>query len=215
MMFRLQSGLYEFIDFVKLSFNESTKFVKMEISDSEKKYARAALAVFQRYGVRKSTMEEIAAEAGVSKPTLYATYRNKDAALGGAIRLAKSEAINSVVETWSDVESTAEKLDIFCERLVLAGFDMLHQSPDASAFETALGDFSRDAIAATRKAEVDAIAGLFEGAQGLSEFGTNAAEFANFFVASAMNAKRQARTRAELETYLTILKSTVLKGLTV
>jgi len=187
----------------------------MEIPDSEKKYARAALAVFQRYGVRKSTMEEIAAEAGVSKPTLYATYRNKDAALSGAICLAKGAALQDVLEGWEQKNTLSDRLDIFMDRLVLAGFDMLHQSPDAAAFETALGEFSQDAIAATHEAEVDAISAIFEGAQGLDEIGRSADEFASFFVASAMNAKRQAKTRAELEAYLTILKTTILKGLNV
>ncbi|KMW59067.1 Transcriptional regulator, TetR family [Candidatus Rhodobacter oscarellae] len=183
----------------------------MEISEAERKYAQAALVVFQRYGVRKSTMEEIAAEAGVSKPTLYATFRNKDAVLGGAIRLAKGTAIRSVAQAWSDADTLAEKLDIFFERLVLAGFDMLHQSPDTAAFETALGEYSQDSIAATRRAEVAAIARLFEGAQGLAEIGTSAEDYAGFVVASAMNAKRLVQTRAELEAYLAILKASVVK----
>ena len=37
-------------------------------------------------------MEEIAAEAVVSKPTLYEAFGNKDAALAAAIRLANGTA---------------------------------------------------------------------------------------------------------------------------
>ncbi len=37
----------------------------------------AALAVFGRYGYRRTTMEDIAAEAGMSRPALYLLFRNK------------------------------------------------------------------------------------------------------------------------------------------
>lgn len=179
----------------------------MSLTETNQKYARAALAVFQRYGVRKATMEEIAVEAGVSKPTLYATIRNKDAALGVAIRLAKGAAIKVVEEEWSRANGLPQKLDIFLDRLVLAGFDMLHASPDAAAFETALGDASKDAITATRQAEVNAIAQVLDRANGLAP-----AKLASFFVASAMNAKRQAQSREELEGYLDVLKDLALRA---
>lgn len=180
------------------------------MTESEQKYARAALAVFQRFGVRKTTMEEIAAEAGVSKPTLYATFRNKDAALGGAIRLAKSAAIKSVTDEWATTPTLPGKLDVFFERLVLAGFDMLHQSPDAQAFETALGDASQSAINAMRAAEIAAVASVVAGAKDLKKMGLQPEEYAQFFVTSAMNAKRLSQSREELERYLAVLKTSAV-----
>lgn len=197
---------------VKSSFNEFRKNVKMDLTETEQKYAHAALAVFQRYGVRKATMEEIAAEAGVSKPTLYATIRNKDAALGVAIRFAKGAAIEAVKEAWANANDLPEKMDIFFDQLVLAGFDMLHAAPDAAAFETALGDASRDAIAATQQADVDAMTQVFEETDGLEKIDISHEEFASFFVSSAMNAKRQAQSREELERYLKILKALSLNA---
>ncbi len=179
----------------------------MEMPETEQKFARAALAVFQRFGVRKTTMEEIAAEAGVSKPTLYATFRNKDAALGGAIRLAKSAAIKSVTDEWASTPALPNRLEVFFEKLVLAGFDMLHQSPDAQAFETALGEASQSAIDAMRNAEIEAVGQAFEGAPGLEALKLRPKDFAQFVVTSAMNAKRLSQSREELEHYLAVLKT--------
>lgn len=181
----------------------------MEIPEVEKKFAVAALAVFKRFGVRKATMEEIAAEARVSKPTLYATFRNKDAALGGAIRFAKDAALKEVTDAWADTQ-LSECLDIFMDRLVLRGFDMLHGSPDAEAFDNAVGDFSLSAIKTTRNAEVEAMATVFRGTEKLEAIGIDAESFAEFVVNSAMNAKRLAQTRSELEKYLETLKKVVL-----
>ena len=185
----------------------------MEMSEAEKKFSVAALTVFKRFGVRKTTMEEIAAEAGVSKPTLYATFKNKDAALGGAIRFAKGVALQGVTDDWAQVP-LSEQLDIFMERLVLAGFDMLHNSPDADAFDTAVGEFSLAAIHATRSAEVEAMATIFQGTDRLTSIGTDADSFAEFVVDTAMNAKRISRSRPELEKHLRMLKLTVLAILT-
>ncbi|MEM1236275.1 MAG: helix-turn-helix domain-containing protein [Pseudomonadota bacterium] len=196
--------------FVKSSFYDHTEFVKMEMSTSERNFAAAALAVFQRYGVRKATMEEIAAEAGVSKPTLYATFRNKDAALGGAIRLAKNAQLTAAQEAWTAAPTLSDQLDIFLDQLVLTGFDMLHNAPDAAAFENAVGEASAEAITVTRETEIDAVRALFDGQRMLATHGLDAAGFARFFVDAAMNAKRLAQTRAELEDHLRTLKATAL-----
>lgn len=198
--------------FVKALFNESTKIVNMEMSEAEKKLAVAALAVFKRFGVRKATMEEIATEAGVSKPTLYATFRNKDAALGGAIRYAKGEALRALTTVWAG-KSLPDKLDMFMNRLVLAGFDMLHDAPDPEAFENAVGEHSQAAIDDMRRAEVTAVAASFATEEGLQSTDVDPDGLADFVVNSAMNAKRQSQSRRELERYLEILKTVSLKAL--
>lgn len=196
---------------VRLLFNDITEFVNMEMSETERKFASAALAVFKRFGVRKATMEEIAREAGVSKPTLYGTFGNKDAALGGAIRLAKGTAIQTVVDAWENVDTLPDKLDIFFHRLVLDGFDTLHNSPDASAFDTALGDASHSAVTETREAEIDAMLTVVNASEKLAVHGLEDRSFASFIVTSAMNAKRNAQSRNDLEQYLGALKVSVLR----
>lgn len=157
-------------------------------------------------------MEEIAVEAGVSKPTLYATFKNKDAALGGAIRYAKSKMLHSVFDDWNDAELPGQ-LDIFMERIVLAGYDILHNSPDADALENSIGGFSQDAIDETRDAMVDALETLFQGSARLMTIGSDANSFARFVVDTSMNAKRLARSRGDLELHLQTLKLVVLEVL--
>ncbi|MGW0040894.1 TetR/AcrR family transcriptional regulator [Rhodococcus sp. NPDC003348] len=45
----------------------------------------AAEAAFERYGVVKSTMDDIAKEAGVSRPALYRYFRDRDALVSALI----------------------------------------------------------------------------------------------------------------------------------
>ncbi len=180
------------------------------MTESEKKYAGAALQVFKRFGVRKATMEEIALEAGVSKPTLYATFRNKDQALAATIRLAKEAAVKAVRSSWQGAASLDKKLDILFERLVVAGYDMLHNSPDADAFENAIGNASGDAIADTRRLEAALLAEAFADYPAVAERGTTPEAYAAFVVAAAMQAKRQSNSREDLLTFLSALKLSAL-----
>ncbi len=53
---------------------------------------RAAMARFSAYGFKKTSMEDIANEAMVSRPTLYSYFKNKQ-----AILRAVSEGINDAV----------------------------------------------------------------------------------------------------------------------
>ena len=180
------------------------------MTENEERYAAAALQVFKRFGVRKATMEEIALEAGVSKPTLYATFRNKDQALAATIRLARQAAVESVRALWADAASLDKKLDILFQRLVVAGYDMLHNSPDADAFENAIGDASGRAIDDTRRLEAAMLAEAFAEYPAIAERGTTSKDYARFIVTAAMQAKRQSKSRKDLLAFLAALKISVL-----
>lgn len=45
----------------------------------ERKITDAAIRLFNRHGYRKVTMSDVAAEAGMSRPSLYAAFANKEA----------------------------------------------------------------------------------------------------------------------------------------
>lgn len=51
----------------------------------------AALAVFARYGFKRASMEDVAGEAGISRPALYQSYENK-AAIFAALAVALGRA---------------------------------------------------------------------------------------------------------------------------
>ena len=53
------------------------------MNDKDNKILSAAYDSFIRYGVKRTTMGDVAQAAGVSRPTLYASYPNKEELLGG------------------------------------------------------------------------------------------------------------------------------------
>jgi AcrR family transcriptional regulator len=60
----------------------------------------AALAVFARYGFKRVSMEDIAREAGLSRPLLYLSYPNKAAIFTGLARAMADRACTHCEAAW-------------------------------------------------------------------------------------------------------------------
>src|SRR5690606_5150400 len=59
---------------------------------------RVATELFSRQGYRKTSMDEVAAGAGVAKGTLYTYFANKNELLMSAIALEKRESLTVIAE---------------------------------------------------------------------------------------------------------------------
>lgn len=74
---------------------------------------RAARGLFQRYGLLKTTMEEIAKAAGKGKSSLYYYYTNKDEIFDAVVQ-------EDMEETFSQVKAAVEKAE--CAETKLKAF---------------------------------------------------------------------------------------------
>lgn len=73
----------------------------------------AAGRVFQRYGFAKTTMEDIAREAGKGKSTLYYYYRSKDEIIDAMVIAEISLLLARAKASVADVVSAKEKLRMY------------------------------------------------------------------------------------------------------
>ncbi|WP_158547891.1 TetR/AcrR family transcriptional regulator [Dyadobacter luteus] len=69
--------------------------------------------LFQKYGLDKTTMEEIAREAGKGKSTLYYYFKSKEEIFDAIIQREKNEFFNYVQEEVSKAPTAVEKLKVF------------------------------------------------------------------------------------------------------
>jgi AcrR family transcriptional regulator len=116
----------------------------------------AAVGVFARYGFRKTSMEEVARAAGVSRQGLYLQFANKEELFRKALKHSLSSQLNAAVAALSVREDSlefriiaacdawsgrfvgslgADAADLMCASTALAGSTLTHYE---SQFEAAL-----------------------------------------------------------------------------
>lgn len=101
------------------------------MENRERNILDAATQVFLRYGVKRASMGDIAAEAGVSRQTLYNSYSNKDDVLRGSIRMFGQDAIAAIDAELPKLPTVSGKIDLVLQEMVVKPFVFLHASPNA------------------------------------------------------------------------------------
>jgi AcrR family transcriptional regulator len=71
---------------------------------------QAAERVFQRWGINKTTMEDIASEAGKGKSTLYYYYKSKEDIFDAVVIIEFGKILEKAREATNEVKSAKEKL---------------------------------------------------------------------------------------------------------
>ena len=89
----------------------------------------AARVVFARYGFRKAAMEDIAREAGVSRPALYQWFGNKRAVFQALAEVIAAEALEAADAAWPDAAPLAEGLPAAILAKDLPLYRLLRTSP--------------------------------------------------------------------------------------
>jgi AcrR family transcriptional regulator len=71
---------------------------------------QAAERVFQRWGINKTTMEDIASEAGKGKSTLYYYYKSKEEIFDAVVIVEFQKILDKARKSTDELESAKEKL---------------------------------------------------------------------------------------------------------
>ena len=71
---------------------------------------QAAEHVFQKWGLNKATMEDIASEAGKGKSTLYYYYKSKEEIFDAMVFIEFGKILEKARESTNEVSSAKEKL---------------------------------------------------------------------------------------------------------
>jgi AcrR family transcriptional regulator len=85
-----------------------------------------ALKAFARYGYKKTTLDDIAKEANVSKGTIYNYFKNKEDVYTQTVTLAGSKWINWLKDSINDKSSAIDKFSTMLKNALL----YLSRNPD-------------------------------------------------------------------------------------
>ena len=96
---------------------------------TRKRVLDAAKTVFARYGFRKAAMEDIAREAGVSRPALYQWFSNKKAVFQVLAEAIAADALHAAEAAWPEAAPLADGLPAAILAKDLPLYRLLRTSP--------------------------------------------------------------------------------------
>ncbi len=90
----------------------------------------AAKERFMRYGYAKTTMGDIAEEAGLSRQTLYNAFSSKEEIMCLVVRVAGEETQSAVEQAWASSKTLDDKLEHFHDLVPVKWYVELYKAPD-------------------------------------------------------------------------------------
>jgi len=172
----------------------------------------AAMGLFVRYGVKRTGMNDIAEDAGISRQTLYKAFANKDAVLQEAIRLLADRVVSDIEQGLKKTDRLADQLDLIFKHIVIEHFDFLQSSPNAEDIIAGVNASSQDELEAGAMRNTEIIRRVLEPfSPEIEKNDLTVAQFADFIQRSATAAKYNAKGKKHLLELLAALRVSVLK----
>ena len=165
-----------------------------------------------RFSYRKTTMLDIAAEADVSRPTLYASYRSKDEILAASIRHMSQQSLKRVEAAWGDCDTLGDKLQVYFEETIVPAFDLIQGLPESNDLITGHNAAGKAAILESQVRRCNALMRLLSPYEDkIESSGQSLSQFVHFIVVTATGMKYAPDSKEELLDLLASLRIAVLK----
>lgn len=177
------------------------------MNDTERALLDAALRVFSRYGVKRTSMSDLCQEAEVSRQTFYNKFRNKDDIVQALIRAYTEDALARIAEQRGACNGLGDLLDLVFARMVVDGYDMVCEMPNAEDFVDGVHASAQDEMETSGQRFRALIADILTPySDTLKAAGLAVPELADFLQRAAKAAGRNARDRDHLITLLATLR---------
>jgi AcrR family transcriptional regulator len=185
-------------------------------NEKESRVLTAAMTVFLRHGYRRVTMQDIAEEAGISRPALYLIYPNKEEIFKATARRLADESLAGIRDGLKRFPSVEGKLNFAFELWTVHAFELMRASPDAGDVIDCTHGFARETVAAIDR-EFESM--LLDILEPLKQHGKvhkpviPLSQVAHLLAASAHGYKESAATAPELRSMITGLIKLTLAAL--
>ncbi len=184
----------------------STNFV---MSRSNPQIVESAIQLFIRRGYRGTTLSNVANNAGVSRPTLYAAYGDKCALFVAAIDYLSNQSLKTMQDSWDACETPDEHMQVYFEAIIIPAYDVLQNVNASPDLITGYNDQGRLAVQNALLAQQDALETVFAPYQdAIGQAGLSLTDLVRLIVLSAAGLKFNADSRSGLLAALDSLKIT-------
>ncbi len=171
----------------------------------------AALTCFAKYGIKRTTMADIAATAEVSRQTVYAHFGTKEEIIHEAIVTLTQRYLTEVEALLVGVRSLEEQLDAFFEAAIFKPFDSMQTYPDLADLLNSSTVPCKLAFAKATELKCTFFQGVFAPYEKLLHTkGQTVEQFAQFVTICASQCKQSATSRQQLDELIASLRAMIL-----
>ena len=169
------------------------------------------MRVFSRYGVKRTTMNDIASEAGIVRQTLYNVYANKDDVLRATICRYSANTLAAIEAECAATPTLDGKLDALLNHLAIKPFELLSASPHADEILAGFNDAAKQELSTADESYRIAIESvLAPHAKAIKAAGLTVPQLSDFVQNSLAALKHKAKNKKHLRQLLSALKAVVL-----
>jgi len=119
----------------------------------------AATGIFLRYGYERTTMADIAKASGVSRPTLYSSFSDKERIYRAVLEAMAAEKLAELRQGLAAHEDLEGRLHYACEAWTIEGYELVRGNSDAKD----LFDLAIPVVRETHEAFEVFLTGLLDG----------------------------------------------------
>lgn len=154
----------------------------------------AATGIFLRYGYERTTMADIAKASGVSRPTLYSSFSDKERIYRAVLETMAAEKLAELQQGLAVHEDLEGRLHYACETWTIQGYELVRGNPDAKD----LFDLAIPVVRETHAAFEEFLTGLLAGTVRVSAHSATPRETARMINAALKGFKDLASDADEL-----------------
>ena len=99
------------------------------MTKKELNIVETAFGLFAHYGVKKTTMSEIASAANVARQTVYNAFENKEELVYSALKHYAEKTMANVEEGCADLPDPEARLDVLFTHMVDVPFEAMQRLP--------------------------------------------------------------------------------------
>ncbi|CUK01553.1 DNA-binding transcriptional repressor AcrR [Ruegeria denitrificans] len=181
------------------------------MSTSSENILGAAIRCFMRFGVRRTTMNDIAHEAGLVRQTLYNVYSSKTDILCAAIKFQSDKGLNQIREQWSLTDDLGKKLDAYFEHAIVASYDIIRASAEAADMISGHNSEGRAQLERVQAEKIIALTEILEPySTAIATAGLTAGGLADYLNSAALGLRDMARSKQHLISLLGTLRQHIL-----
>ncbi|MDG1210347.1 MAG: TetR/AcrR family transcriptional regulator [Paracoccaceae bacterium] len=182
-----------------------------DLTDTETRIINAAIEVILKFGPRKTTMNDIAEAAGLTRQTVYVSFGGKDNVLAETVRFIGKRHMSQVSVAWEYCANLTEKLQAYARIVVLDAYDEMTGEDDPQVLVSNHNEAGRAAYQEVCEQHAAMWAEqLAPCAEKLERAGTTANRLAQFIVSTSLNLKKTEGDKGKLHEQLSVLNASVL-----